>query len=281
MRVSRRTLLTSAVVLPVVACGRENARTLLWSEEFDTLDLASPTNRWGKWRPNDVWQPLDQGYVDFASDTTWAVNPAQQIPGVASPFSISESVLRITTTRTPPEVRKEVEGCPWLGGVLVSNTLLPKMTFGYGYYEFRARFPTVGRGMFPAMWFYSARGLNPGKPRAEIDLFEVFGEAEGKPWRSTLHSTSLVNVQTQNLDTTDWHTYGVHWTEDKIDFYYDGRRTARAPSEDVKFFQGTSMSIRTNFVMDAEYFPPDRTSDLSTPDTLHMDIDYIRQYDKP
>lgn len=265
--------------------SRPGKPELLWSEEFDHLDLASPANPQGKWRPNDVWQPLDKGYADFATGqhSTWLVNPAEKLPGIDfNPFSVTNSVLSISCTRTPANALGQVNGCPWLGGLLVSNTDLPTEVFGYGYYEFRARVPVVGKGMFPALWFFAARDKNPASQvDAEIDLFEVFGAGTGSPWYSTLHRAGVQSdVQTQTLDTRGWHTYGVDWTADRMDFYYDRRRTASAKPDAVRSLAGAKMAIRLDFVMNALFFEASNKSDSSTPSTLHLDLDYIRQYDK-
>lgn len=275
---------TSAVRSIAVAL----APKLLWSDEFEFLDLASPTNVSGKWRPNDVWQPLDEGYADFATGqhSTWLINPAQKLPGTTfDPFSVSDSVLSISCTKTPTATLAAVNGCPWLGGLLVSNTANPLNAsgFGYGYYEFRARFPIPGKGMFPALWFYAARDKNPtAQAAAEIDLFEIFGDGSGGPWFSTLHDSATQSnvVQVQSLDTSQWHTYGIDWTAEKMDFYYDRQLTSSAKPDTVRFFIGAKMAIRVDFVMDATFFDSGNLSDASTPDTLRLDLDYIRQYDK-
>ena len=114
------------------------------------------------------------------------------------------------------------------------------VTFTYGYFEFRACFPAVGRGMWPALWFFAAFDSNGDERRmAEIDLVEIFGPASGTPWFMSLHelqwggtpapgSNGSVNGFYQGRhDTTRWHTYGLDWQEDALTFYVDREPVAR------------------------------------------------------
>jgi beta-glucanase (GH16 family) len=265
---------------------------LLWAEEFDSFDLASSVNPNGRWRPNDVWQPIDQGYADFGAGghQCWLASPEQSLGGtVYNPFAVADSVLTISATRTPAAALAATGRCPWIGGTIVSNTNRPDMTFGYGYYEFRARFPIAGRGMFPALWFFAARGQNSAanKDGAEIDLLEVFGFPTGQPWTSGLHMKDArgqgdsMQVLTLATDTAGWHTYGLDWTESKLDFYYDREVKASITGPSATYFAGCKMAIRVDYSMNAQFFGAARQSDATTPAVLSLDVDYIRQYDRP
>src|SRR5215475_4678688 len=123
--------------------------TLIWADEFDELDLSSPSRR-GNWRPNEFWQDLGTGYRDFAGDS-WNINPNQ--PGFApySPFFVRDSVLTISNTVVPPSLRtlirstmdgSEQRDLPTpkrMGGMLITD---PEVgSFRYGYFEIRVRWP--------------------------------------------------------------------------------------------------------------------------------------------
>lgn len=270
---------------------------LLWSEEFDTLDLQTAANPNGRWRANDQWQPIDQGYADFgAGGGSWNLNPAQRLGGEQpNPFSVANSVLTIQAIRTPDAWKANIAAANggkvpgWCGGELISNTSLPEMTFDYGYYEFRARWPNRGQGMFPAMWFFAAHGQDTAqnKGHAEIDLLEIFGYVSGTPWHITLHekdNTGAGNqfpVYNQSDDTSGWHTYGLYWTKDALRFYHDGAQVAEMTGSHAAYFAGCKMSIRLNYAMDAAWFHPAQKSDAQTPSPLIMNVDYVRKYDLP
>lgn len=265
---------------------------LLWAEEFDTpLSLATRALPHARWRASDVWQPLDVGYASFGPGipACWMANPEQRLGGVAyNPFSVHDSMVSISAVRTPPEALRDAGGCPWLGGMLMTNTDVTGLAFGYGYYEFRMRLPISGRGMFPALWFYAAAGRVPaGQAQAEIDLAEIFGHRSGRPWAASLHRRGADDpgvarqVVTRDDSTTAWHTYGLDWRQDRLGFYRDRSLIATVTGPDAAYFSGCLMSIRMDYSMDADFFPPEDRSDGSTPDVMTMDIDYVRQYDKP
>lgn len=263
---------------------------LLWSDEFERLDLVTAANPNGAWAPREPNRPVGLGYPDLGASGTncWLATPEQELGGTAyNPFSVADSVLSITARPTPASALADAHGCPWLGGLLVSNTNLPAFRFGYGYYEFRMRFPVTGKGMFPALWFYAAHGTEDAKAGAEIDLVEVFGDADGQPWNSSLHALDSERrgpqqeaLISEDEDTKSWHTYGMEWTEEHLSFYRD-RVLVRSVTGDMPaFFAGTQMSIRMDYSMNAEFFSADHKSDSSTPSELTMEVDYVRKYDK-
>lgn len=279
---------------------QQNNPAPVWAEEFDTLDLVTSANTAGRWRPNDVWQNINSGYQDF-SGNSWNLNPNQNLAGAPrAAWSIANSILTITSQRTPSAWEADIVAAnggnpapPWCGGILITNTSQAVNRFGYGYYAIRARWPTAGRGMFPALWFFAANGQNIGKERAEIDLLEIFGHSSGQPWSATLHQKKdpdgspatgattgdgQVAVGTFNTDTAAWHVYGLDWTANYLRFYKDDVMVAEITGANATFFNGVTMSIRLNYSMDAGWFPTGQKSDGTTPSSLTMEVDYIRAW---
>jgi ABC-type transporter MlaC component len=266
--------------------GSGSGATLLWSQEFDTpLDLKSSSNPDGVWSPVNFWQSINSGgYEDYAGQN-WNINPNHPAFAPYNPFSIENGYLQIESFRTPAELVAPIQqqmtnqGIPgpvpeWSGGMLVTNK--DEIEFTYGYFEFRARFVDEGKGMFPAMWFYSARGgADPqGKGSAEIDLFEMFGKPN--EWYTATHPGGGVGSETD--DTSEWHTYGMLWESDLLQFYRDEELLYSVTGPEASYFNNVPMAIRVNFAMDAPWFDASRHSDSSTPSSMYMQIDYIRQY---
>lgn len=257
-----------------------------WIEEFDKLDLASPSNPDGRWRPNDVWQPLDKGYNDFGAggQSTYCVNPNETMSDGKqhSNFEVSNGILSLLTRRNPGNLGVFA---PWLGCFLVTNTARPENVFGYGFYEFRVRWPNHGKGMFPALWFFAAHDadLAINKGHAEIDLLEIFGHASGRPWNITLHEKDNNGNGAQKAqhqgddDTADWHVYAMEWSADVLKFYRDGVMVQDSSGE-AGWYQNVKMGIRINYAMDAFWFSGDQKSDSSTPNPLRMEVDFIRAF---
>lgn len=71
---------------------------LIYNDEFTSLDLASPSNPNGAWRPNEDWQNLSKGYKDFAG-TNWNISPNDAAPFPSfNPFTISTPSTSIIIT---------------------------------------------------------------------------------------------------------------------------------------------------------------------------------------
>jgi beta-glucanase (GH16 family) len=100
----------------------------------------------------------------------------------------------------------------------------------YGYLEIRAKLPQ-GRGTWPAIWMLPEENLYGGWPKnGEIDIMEHVGFDPGKV-HGTVHTESFNhNIGTQKGGSllvpdfhTEFHTYAIDWTSDKIDFMIDGK----------------------------------------------------------
>ena len=279
--------ITSRITTPLPHPSPIPVGHLLFSDEFDAFDLASASHTNGFWRPNDFWQGISSGgYKDFAG-TSWNINPNNPTFAPYNPFSVSNGILTITCTRTPTalvsaiQAEMTAQGIPgsvpaWCGGMIVQNPAVRK--FKYGYFEFRARWPNPGKGMFPALWFYSTDGgADPlGKSWSEIDLFETFGISN--TWSTSLHGGTGYTIDTKVQDTTDWHTYALDWQPTYLKVYRDDVLVYTVTGADAEWFN-TTMGIRMNYAMDASWFGANATSDSNTPDNLTMEIDYVRVYD--
>ncbi len=264
--------------------------TLIWDEEFDrTLDLTT-SEHIGRWRPNDIRQDIKVGYKDFCGGS-WNINPNQH--PLYSPFSVADGVLTITATRTPKAIVPDIEAVlgprkapRWSGGILITDQL--KCSFKYGFFEIRARFPNPGKGMFPAIWLYVSDGRivkDKRKSGAEIDIFEVLGYGEGRPWQITVHRRDWQGIGDQtvvgnfDIDTTEWHTYGLDWQPTHLRFYRDGKMVGEITGADASWFN-VPMCIRLNFSVDGKYLSKlGNHSDQTTPELMTMQVDYVRVYD--
>lgn len=237
---------------------------VLWEENFKSLSL-STAKKIGAWRSVAEWQPLDRGYEDFAGNS-WNVNPNE--PGAKSPFSVNDGILSINCVRRNDR---------WEGGILITEK-----TFGYGYAEARIRFPKHGRGMFPAFWMYSAFGSAAHQANFELDIMEVSGTPSMVG--ATVHTLDesfigdSIELPEYPVIDTAWHTYGVDWQKDSIRFYRDGKLYASTSKAVANRFAGLKMTIRLNYSMDADWFPV--KSDITTPDVLTMEVDYVRVTEK-
>lgn len=98
----------------------------------------------------------------------------------------------------------------------------------YGYIEVRAKLP-VGKGAWPAIWMLPTMEGNMQWPRdGEIDIMEHVGYNPGTVY-GTIHTESYNHIRgTEKSDSVKiddahekFHTYAIHWTEQKIEWLVD------------------------------------------------------------
>ena len=109
-------------------------------------------------------------------------------------------------------------------------TTLGKMDWLHGRLEARARLP-CGRGTWAGIWMMPTEG-EAWPSGGEIDIVEHVGHDAGRI-HGTIH-TALCNHQRASqvggiltLQTDTWHTYGIEWTAEQINFLCDGCRYFR------------------------------------------------------
>ena len=105
-----------------------------------------------------------------------------------------------------------------------------KVATTYGYIEARIKLP-AGNGLWPAFWMLpEARFAGKGWPTSgEIDIMEAKGRILNS-YGSAVHDANtsghVYNSKDYKFDSstdiTDFHCYGLLWTEDYLKFYIDG-----------------------------------------------------------
>ena len=105
-----------------------------------------------------------------------------------------------------------------------------KKAWTYGYIEARIKMPN-NKSTWPGFWMSPNNSTYGSWPRSgEIDIIETKGSnlnyaAADAHWG--ISPGYKKHAQGKKLpagfkDTTEWHTYGVKWTEGKLEYYIDG-----------------------------------------------------------
>jgi len=109
----------------------------------------------------------------------------------------------------------------------------------YGYFEAEIKLPKGYSGIWPAFWMMPENSVYGNWPRSgELDILEYSPATFGSDVYGTIHyGTGNVDNQThfyKNLMRTQltdvssqFHKYGMLWTENEICFYYDGIKSQR------------------------------------------------------
>ena len=186
-----------------------------------------------------------------------------------------------------------------------------KAYFKYGYIEARIKMPK-NKSTWPGFWMSPNNSpYGPGWPDwGEIDIVETKGSnrqfaASDAHWRDKNTPTGQTGSHRNrqgvipsskfgtNNDTTEWHTYGVKWTEGKLEYFIDGEwhhtitefknsNSTGSPNGpfDQNFFLRLNLAIGGNYI-DSPWDDPNNsvgaTNGEGFPAT--MSIDYVRVYE--
>jgi O-antigen/teichoic acid export membrane protein len=198
---------------------------LTFSDDFANLRLWDET-------AGGVWEPLFlNGDHTHEKELQYYLDPRPARDPVAlsgrAPFRFDERGLIIRANKIPIAERKYAKGLPYASGLL---TTFRSFSFTYGYVEMRARVPR-GKGLWPAFWLLPVDQTWP----PEIDVMEVLG-GDTNAFHATVHSRARgehtavsSTVATPDL-SDDFHVYAVRWTAEELDWYFDGRLVASAPT---------------------------------------------------
>ena len=196
---------TSCIFLPpkdVEEVIEKDGMTLVWQDDFDYTGVPN-TQKWkyqtgaGGWGNNEL-----QFYTDNTS--------------VADTAKVENGYLRI---------KAYDDGSGWKSARLNS-----KQSWKYGYIEARMKI-TDRYGAWPAFWMMpqnSEYGTWPAS--GEIDIMENAPSTQGSHRIfSSLHAQGHYSANPASIGnktftsdlSSEWHTVGVRWTEEKITAYYD------------------------------------------------------------
>lgn len=158
----------------------------------------------------------------------------------------------------------------------------------YGYLEIKAKLPH-GRGTWPAIWMLPEENLYGGWPKnGEIDIMEHVGYDPGKV-HGTVHTESFNhNIGTQKGGfqlvpdfNTEFHTYAINWTAEKIDFMIDGNTyfTFENTGNDYKEWPfDQPFHLILNIAVGGGWGGVQGVATDIWPQ--RMEVDYVRVYDK-
>lgn len=182
--------------------GQTDGKKLVWIEDFNGTQL-----------DEKIWNfELGDGCPNLCG---WGNNERQIY--TQNNHVVKEGMLTITA-------KKEANSY-----TSTRITTAAKVEFKYGYIETRAKIP-VGHGIWPAFWMLGSNIKTVGWPLCgEIDILEYVGK-EPQMIFTSLHTQAshgnTINTQKTKIESIEegFHTYGVDWTAEKMDFYVDGKK---------------------------------------------------------
>jgi beta-glucanase (GH16 family) len=189
---------------------------LLWSQEFNGgANSVADTSAWS----NDLGDGSIFGNPGWGnSELQYYTNDSARLDGAGN--------LAITATKTSSGYSCYIGTCYWKSAKLTTKQ---KVGFKFGYLETRLKSP-AGAGMWPAVWMLGANltengGSVPWPDAGEIDIYEGKGSAPftvwGTPHNRNIHSGGTITSSTSL--TENYHTYAINWSQDRIQWYFDGQ----------------------------------------------------------
>lgn len=243
-----------------------------FEDNFNKLSLWDETGESetpGLWRTQYIW-PRD---VIINNEQQYYIDPA--IHGF-SPFSINDSVLSITATPLPRELRAVAQGQPYVSGVLTTEKSFSQL---HGRFEVRAEVPE-GQGLWSAFWLLPSFDSWPEGIAVlpELDVMEHLGH-QPNIFHTTLHTNQTGELTSHPYDHTesvslsdDFHTYSAVWTANSVNWYLDGKWRAAHPTP-ADFTRPVHFLL--NLAVGGTWPGP---PDASTEFPAQFDVDYVRAY---
>lgn len=175
-------------------------------------------------------------------------------------------------------------------GVYTSSRMKTEglFSFQYGRLEVKALLPE-GQGMWPAIWMLGNNINTVSWPACgELDMMEHIDGSnpanEGYDWvQGSIHGTNLnggIQYTTSGFSAAAWHTYGMIWSQGKIQYYVDSPTKIYAtftPSTQTgtwPFDSGPQFLIMNTAV--GGYWPGNPDNTTTFPAT--MQVEYVRVY---
>lgn len=212
----------------------------------------------------------------------WANNEQQAYTGNRRNVFVRDGRLHLVSRKETQGIRSYTSG---------RITTAGKHSWQYGYFEIRAKLPK-GCGSWPAIWMLpdSFRTGIPWPSCGEIDLMEHVGRRENSIWFS-LHSERHNHTRKDTKQYTVireykevcslFHTYGMEWTPEAIEFFVDGESACIYRKSDDETDQSVSawpydqpffliMNIAVGGGLGGEI------EEASLP--YEMEVDYVRVY---
>jgi len=233
-----------------------------WKLVFDD-DFSGSTLNQGKWSYNYPWGSMHNhmAYMD-----------AQNVRVADGKLVIRARPERHPKAKDTAKFNGKILPVPYQAGAIHSKG---KFEVTHGYIEARLKVPK-GRGFWPAFWLLPKDGAWP----PEIDVMEILTSNPhrnhvalhyGKDWRD--HRSHGQWIEKMPDLSADFHDYGVHWTAEFIDFYFDGKRVKRVTDRAAIKHTEKPMFLLINLGVGAWEKKPDETTIW---EKNYYEIDWVR-----
>jgi len=190
----------SAMADTLIPVAPADPALLVWADDFGYTGKPDPA-KWGYDVGGHGWGNNELQYYTDLEKNAW----------------VSDGTLKIRA------VAEDHEGMEYTSARLVTKA---KASWKYGRIEVRLKAP-VGRGSWAAAWMLPEEytyGIWPHS--GELDIMEHVGLDPGRV-HGTVHTGAFNHMKNTQVGKaieagiTEFHTYGVEWSPEGVDFLYD------------------------------------------------------------
>jgi beta-glucanase (GH16 family) len=243
---------------------------LTFGDEFNGSSL--DTSKWATTYPGGGRSAGGNGEQEYYADNAFSFPP----PGTSG-------YLQINTSQKTQSYSQCLNGtCAYTSGLINTSG---KFSQTYGYYEMRTKVP-AGKGLWPAFWLLPYP-VNYSNEPFEVDIFEI-GYANGPFMQGTLHYNNYAGqsyFNNTNNYSDGYHIFAVDWEATYIKIYIDPLPDLSNPVYTVTSnIPSTPAFVLANMAIGGTWsaigYPDSATITKIANNTVPMDIDYIRVYQK-
>lgn len=189
----------------------------VFADEFDLPDGSAPdANKWS--------------HCDVGHGITWKRFVAQTAEGRKQTAYIEDGMLVTLCKPNTLATEKDASGEKQQ---MISGAVESSGTFGFTYGKVEGRLQTNPyTGNFPAFWMMPVTSTYGGWPKSgEIDIWEQI-DTQNTAFH-TIHSqwaneegggSNPQKGGQESYDATQFHVFGLEWTENKLVWYMDGKQ---------------------------------------------------------
>jgi beta-glucanase (GH16 family) len=249
-----------------MAWSVEEENSLLWSQEFNEKSGTKPNPKY--------WN------YDLGDGRGWGNRELQLYTNVNAKTT-GRGILAITALQISPK-KKQIcyyGYCEWSSARITTKN---KVWIKYGTIEARIQMP-AGKGTWPAFWMLGQNIDEVSWPNSgEIDITEGLGRTPFLAY-ATIHgpgyfggsSIGISHLNPKKLSDR-FHTYGINWSEDSIEWTFDGEVIFKQSKDSIAprtWVFNQPFSLILNIAMGGEFGGEIGKDSKSG---LQMKVDWIR-----
>jgi len=262
--------------LPLTLCILLTSSTMAWSvEEENSLLWSQEFNEKSGTKPNPKYWNYDLG-----DGRGWGNRELQLYTNVNAKTT-GRGILAITALQISPK-KKQVcyyGYCEWSSARITTKN---KVWIKYGTIEARIQMP-AGTGTWPAFWMLGQNIDAVSWPNSgEIDITEGLGRTPFLAY-ATIHgpgyfggSSIGISHLNQKKLSDRFHTYGINWSKDSIEWTFDGEVIFKQSKDSIAprtWVFNQPFSLILNVAMGGEFGGEIGKDSKSG---LQMKVDWIR-----